>query len=52
MRSLLSDEQKAKLSKYEGFKRLIRNMRRGTIEKVSDKETYNYISKISGSKDN
>ena len=44
MKSLLTKEQKQKEKEYLEYKKLIRNLRRGKVEKVNSKKDDNNIS--------
>lgn len=44
MKSLLTKEQKQKEKEYLEYKKLIRNLRRGKIEKINYKKADNNIS--------
>lgn len=44
MKSLLTKEQKQKEKEYLEYKKLIRNLRRGKVEKVNSKKADNNIS--------
>lgn len=46
MKQLISEEQKENNIKYERYKKLVRNLRRGRNEKISPKKTNNNITKI------
>lgn len=45
MRTLVTSEQKDNEIKYERYKKLIRNLRRGEIENINSKKTSNNITK-------
>ena len=45
MKSLLTKEQKQKEVEYFKYKKLIRNLRRGKVEKINSKKADNNISK-------
>lgn len=44
MKSLLTEEQKEKEKIYLSYKKLIRNLRRGKVEKISTKKAGNNIT--------
>lgn len=44
MKSLLTKEQKQKEKEYLEYKKLIRNLRRGKVEKINSKKVGNNIS--------
>lgn len=44
MKSLLTKEQKQKEKEYLEYKKLIRNLRRGKVEKVNSKKAGNNLS--------
>lgn len=45
MKKLISIEQKENQVLYERYKKLIRNLRRGKVEKISSKKTSDNITK-------
>lgn len=45
MKKLITEEQRKFEVKYERYKKLIRNLRRGRVEEVSPKQTGNNFAK-------
>ena len=45
MKKLINEEQKENGIKYERYKKLIRSLRRGRVEKVSPKQASNNLTK-------
>jgi len=45
MKSLLTNEQRRKEKEYISYKKLIRNFRRGKVEKINSKKADNNIPK-------
>lgn len=45
MRSMLTERQKDNEKKYLSYKRLIRNLRGGKLEKINSKKTSNNFTK-------